>query len=80
MSSRRVEKGIHQKLEIIAKQNGVSVEEVRRDIEQMIHACMNSPNAIVRARWAQIPRKGQLPTVEEVIAYGAFETMQKMEE
>ena len=53
-----------------AQNNGVSVEEVRHEIELVIDTCVNSPNAIIRARWAAIPRSGEVPTVEEVMAYG----------
>lgn len=75
-----IKKKIHKKLELIAQQDGTSVEEVRRELELMIHACMNSSNAIVRAYFESIPCQGKVPTVEEAIAHGAFLTMQKLEQ
>jgi len=76
MISRRARKSIQNGLEMTAQHNGVSVEEVRREIDLLIHTCMNSPNAIIRARWAAIPRSGEVPTVEKVMAYGVSRLLQ----
>jgi len=67
--TKQIKKLIHRKLEIVAQDQGVSVEEVRREIEEMIQESMNSPNDIIRLRWASIPREGEVPTAEEFMAH-----------
>ena len=67
MLSRRIKKDINKKLEQVAQRNGVSVEQVRREIELVIDAGMKMSNSAIQS----IPRKGKVPTVEEFIAYGA---------
>lgn len=53
----------------LALQNGVSVPEIRKEIEQAIKAGMENPDPEVRESWHTIPRKGKIPTVEEVIDF-----------
>ncbi len=60
---------IRESLQKIADNNGVSVEEVRRDIADAIDAARENPDPKVQAFWASVPRKGEKPTPEEVIAY-----------
>ena len=56
----------------IAKQHGVSVEEVKREIQQAIDAAFvfPTPEAL------NVPRKGAVPMVDEIIAY----TVQRLAE
>ena len=54
----------------IAKQHGVSVDEVKREMQDAINAAyvFPTPEAL------SVPRKNAVPTVDEVIAY----TIQRM--
>lgn len=53
----------------LALQNGISVPEVRKEIERAIEAGMENPDPEVRESWHMIPRKGKIPTVEEAIDF-----------
>ncbi len=57
-------------LEEIARREGTSVEHVRKHIQVAIISGMTSPDPNVRAEWEKIPRAGEYPTPEELIAYG----------
>jgi len=48
---------------------GKTVEEVREAMIEAIEIAIHSPEEEVRARWAQIPCKGTIPTPEEVIVW-----------
>ena len=54
-------------LEIIAAKEGISVEEVSREIQLAIDDAMKNPDPKVQAEWRKIPKKGKKPTPEEVI-------------
>lgn len=56
-------------LEIVAEKEGVSVEEVRREIQLAIDDAMKNPDPKIQAQWRKIPKKGKKPTPEEVIAF-----------
>ncbi len=56
-------------LKKLAKQNRISVEAVRHEIELAIAEGMKSTEPQARVFWASIPHKGERPTPEEVIAY-----------
>ncbi len=60
-------------LEQIALRNGVSVSEVRKEIEIALEIGRNNPDPMVQARWREIPCKGEVPTFEEVLDYMAKE-------
>jgi len=51
----------------IAKENGVSVAEARREMQAAINETYKNPNAAALA----VPRKGDVPTPEEFIVYVA---------
>ncbi len=53
----------------IADREGVSVSEVRREIQAAIDEGMKSTDKSVQAYWNRIPRKGMKPTPEEVINF-----------
>lgn len=55
--------------ERIAVKHNTTVEEVRREIEVAIQAGFNNPDPKVQAQWAKIPRKGDIPTPDELITY-----------
>jgi hypothetical protein len=63
------QKGYTHIFEEIAARNHTTVEEVRREIEAAIRAGFNNPDPKVQAQWAKIPRKGDIPTPEELITY-----------
>ena len=53
----------------IALKNGVSVAEVRKEIQAALDEGMKNPDPNVQAYWNSIPRKGDKPTAQEVITY-----------
>lgn len=55
----------------IAKENGVTVAEVKRDMQAAIdHAYQHTPDdGITEVYQDRVPRKGETPTAEEVIRY-----------
>ena len=55
--------------ERIAAERHTTAEEVRREMEAAIRAGFQNPDPTVHAHWARIPRKGDMPTPEELIAY-----------
>ena len=56
-------------LKKLAQREGVSEETIRHEIEVAIAEAMKSPEPQAQAFWKTIPRKGEQPTPEEVIAY-----------
>ena len=56
-------------LEKVAQINGVSSEEVRREIEIAIAMARKNPDPEIQTFWASIPYKGAFPTPEEVILH-----------
>lgn len=58
-------------IDAVAAMSGVSPADVRRDIEEAIKAGYSNPDPAVRAYWEKIPKKGKIPTPEEVIAFTA---------
>lgn len=58
----------------VAKEHGVSVAEVKREIQLMIEdAWKNPPNdgGVTKAYQRQVPCKGEIPTPDELIRYAA---------
>ncbi|MDO4567419.1 MAG: sporulation initiation factor Spo0A [Clostridia bacterium] len=53
----------------LAMREGVTVEEVRRQMALAILAGLSDQDAAVQARWKKIPCKGEIPTPEELISY-----------
>lgn len=56
-------------LKQIAIKNGVSVSQVRRDIQAALDEGWNSSDEKVKAYWRKIPAKHEKPTLEEVILF-----------
>ena len=50
---------------MIAKENGVSVIDVKKDIHEAIKVAFENPNAEAQ----KIPCKGNIPTPDEMVAY-----------
>lgn len=59
----------------IAAKNGVSVAQVRQDIQEAIDEGWNSSDKKVREYWSTIPTKHEKPTLEEVISFMVSECM-----
>lgn len=58
-------------LEKMAKENGMTVAEVEREMTRAIRAAMNSPDLRIRERWKEIAPNGREPSVEEFLNYCA---------
>ena len=56
-------------LQQVADENGMSLEMVIGEIDQMIETSMKSPDPCVQERWARIPRTGKVPTALELMEY-----------
>ena len=55
--------------ERLARERGISVEEMRSIISARIEQGMNDPDPVKRASWERIPRAGDIPTPEEWLRY-----------
>ena len=53
----------------IAAQNHTTVEEVRREMEHAMLEGYENPDPGILARWASLPRQGDIPTPEELIEH-----------
>lgn len=53
----------------IAYKNSVSVSEVKLHIENTALQGMMNPDPNIRFFWNCIPRKGSVPTAEEIVAH-----------
>lgn len=53
--------------EQIAAQEGISVEEVRSEIQKAIEIGFTHPDPAVQQYWQSIPYRGDKPTPEEVV-------------
>lgn len=53
----------------VGKREGISKEEVEREIRIAIDSGFDNPDPEIRAEWAKIPFKGERPTVQEVLEY-----------
>ena len=59
----------------IAKQNGVTPAEVKRDIQEAIRIGMASSDPNVQAHWKRMSPNGSEPTLEEVLTYLISQTV-----
>ena len=55
--------------EKIAREEGISVDEVRCEIQKAIDDAMQSDDPAVQAYWKKIKYKGEKTTPEEVVLY-----------
>lgn len=56
----------------VARKHGVSVAEVKWELQEAINAAYrNPPDDGVRAWQNRVPRKGEIPTMDEFIRYAA---------
>ena len=63
----------------IAKEHGVTVAEVKRDMQEALtHAYTHTPDdGITVAYQNRVPHKGEVPTPEEFIKYAAQEAKRR---
>jgi hypothetical protein len=61
----------------IAATYGVSVADVRRDIQEALDEGWNNPDPEVHEYWRKIPSRSEKPTIEEVITFMTRETKRK---
>ena len=60
----------------LAKKHGVSVKEIRQDMQAALTEAYTDPlnnNVITKAYQNRVPRQGEIPTPEEVVRYLAGE-------
>lgn len=53
----------------IAKRNGVTPAEVRKDMEEAMRISMTSSDPVAMAHWRNITSNGREPRLEDFIAY-----------
>ena len=62
----------------IAKAHGVSVKEVREEMQGALNAAyQNNGDPVITANQQRIPKKGEIPTVEEFLRYASGEIRKK---
>ncbi len=61
----------------LAKEKGISVEEVRREIMIALEEGRKNPDPAIQENCKAIPCKGEYPTPEEVITYLAKKAKRK---
>lgn len=61
------EKKITDSLRQIAKKEGISEEEVRKEIAYAVSLALKSNDPKIQNFWKNIPCEGDSPTIEEVI-------------
>ena len=61
----------------IARENGVSVEEVKREMQAAINEAYKNPSPEAAMQQAAIPRSGKVPTPDELIRYAVAEAAKK---
>ena len=67
----------HEALRRIAEGEGEEAESVRESIRAAIAAGLADPRGSVQAHWQKMPREGDVPTPEELIAYLAEEVYRR---
>lgn len=55
-----------------AKQYNTTPEHVRQEMQLAMDEAMRNPDPTVQAKWASIPRKGDVPTLEEFVEHMAI--------
>ena len=61
----------------IARENGVSVEEVKREMQAAINAAYKNPSPQSAMQQCAIPKTGKVPTTDELIRYVVAEACKK---
>lgn len=71
------EKKITDSLRQIAKKEGISEEEVRKEIAYAVSLALKSNDPKIQSFWKDIPCEGDSPTIEEVIDHIILNLPQK---
>lgn len=66
----RIAEGVIRRM---AVSKGKTVEEIRTEIKKAMLVGLCSREAEVQAFWQRVPREGELPTPEEIVAFLAEE-------
>ena len=61
--------GFDDVFEMVAAEEGVSVEAVRAEIARAMQDAMNSSDPAVQAHWRSMKNAGETPTPEEMFCY-----------
>lgn len=69
MRYKKAKRAANKGLEAAANKNDMSIEDIRREIEITIKQAEKSDDPEVRKFWDAVPRQGETPTPEQVIAY-----------
>ncbi len=56
-------------IELVAMRQGIPVEKVRAQIQLAMLNGMSSDDPMVNAMWKSVPRAGDIPTPEELVAF-----------
>ena len=56
-------------IEQLALQKGISIAEIREEIEIAINAAMTNPDPAAKKFWSEIMKNAKKPTPEELIEY-----------
>lgn len=56
-------------IQMIAAEQGVSVQEIKISMLEALDAGRNCPDPYVQAVWRSIPCKGKTPTLNEVLTF-----------
>lgn len=62
----------------IAEQNGVTAQEVRNEIMRAIALAMESSSENEDSIWSTMPKKGEVPTPEELILWVAAKAQESL--
>lgn len=65
----------------VAEADGVSIEEVKKEMQAAISAAYQNPSddgGITEARQKEVPCRGEIPTPEEFIRYAAWKLKKHM--
>ncbi len=53
----------------VAEENGVTLDTVLKEIDELIRIGTESKDPQIRRRWEAIPSEGPIPTVVELVDY-----------
>lgn len=71
-------KKARQAVRTIAEKENISQNKVRNEMKAAISDAMRNPDPAVRSMWASVPRKGDVPEPEELIAWLTGMVQEKM--
>ena len=60
-------------IQMVAMEQGMSVQEIKRSILEALDAGRNRPDPCVQAIWHSIPCEGKTPTLNEALTFFAYQ-------